>query len=88
MLYLFNILGDEVGDDCVVDSDQDGVDDGNDTCPYNRYRSTTSFRDSFSVDLYPGYSTDPMWRVKGVGREIYQLADTGKPVMLIGKCKE
>jgi endo-1,4-beta-mannosidase len=71
-----------------VDSDQDGVDDGNDTCPYNRYRSTTSFRDFFSVDLYPGYSTDPVWRVKGVGREIYQLDDTSNPVMLIGTCKE
>ncbi|XP_052067581.1 uncharacterized protein LOC127706896 isoform X1 [Mytilus californianus] len=88
--YLHNPLqtdvnGDQVGDDCVVDSDGDGVDDSNDTCPYNRYISTTSFSDYFSVDLYPGYSIDPQWRVKAVGREIYQLADTGKPVMLIGQ---
>ncbi|OPL07202.1 hypothetical protein AM593_00418, partial [Mytilus galloprovincialis] len=86
--YLKNPLqtdlnGDQVGDDCVVDSDGDGIDDSNDTCPYNKYISTTSFSDYFSVDLYPGYSIDPRWRVKAVGREIYQLADTMKPVMLI-----
>ena len=74
-----------MGDDCVVDSDGDGVDDGNDTCPHNTAISTTSFQDNFVVDLYPGYNTTTAkWWVKGAGREIYQLADTNGPSMLIG----
>jgi hypothetical protein len=77
-------IGDGVGDDCVLDSDGDGVDDVNDTCIYNKFISTTSFEDYIAVDLYPGHSNDPKWKVKAVGREIYQLADTTKPAMLIG----
>jgi hypothetical protein len=63
---------------------EDGVDDVNDTCIYNKFISTTSFEDYITVDLYPGHSTDPKWKVKAVGREIYQLVDTTKPAMLIG----
>jgi hypothetical protein len=61
-------IGDGVGDDCILDSDGDGVDDGNDTCVYNKFISTTSFEDYISVDLYPGHSTDPKWKVKAVGQ--------------------
>jgi hypothetical protein len=35
-------IGDGVGDDCVLDSDGDGVDDINDTCIYNKFISMTS----------------------------------------------
>jgi hypothetical protein len=49
-------------------SDGDGVDDVNDTCIYNKFISTTSFEDYIAVDLYPGHSTDPKWKVKAVGR--------------------
>ncbi|XP_071121965.1 uncharacterized protein [Mytilus edulis] len=80
-----DINGDLIGDNCVVDSDGDGVDDSNDTCPHNPSISSTSFLNYFVVDLYPGYSTTAAhWWVKGAGREIYQLADTNGPSMLIG----
>ena len=75
-----------MGDNCVLDSDGDGVHDNNDTCPHNPSISSTSFLNYFIVDLYPGYGTTKAnWWVKAGGREIYQLADTTGPSMLIGK---
>lgn len=88
--YLSNSLqtdinGDHKGDNCVMDSDGDGIDDSNDTCPHIRDISSTSFLDHFVADLYPGYgNTVAKWWVKAAGREIYQLADINSPSMLIG----
>ena len=74
-----------MGDNCVLDSDGDGVHDNNDTCPHNPSISSTSFLNYFIVDLYPSYGTTKAnWWVKARGREIYQLADTTGPSMLIG----
>ena len=38
------------------------------------------------IDLYPGVDLEntPQWWIKGAGREIYQLAATKGPSMLIG----
>ena len=78
--------GDGVGDDCVTDADGDGTADTNDTCPHNPSISQTSFKNYFTVDLYPSLSTtSPSWLIKDNGGEVMQTGTTGMPTMLIGK---
>jgi hypothetical protein len=77
--------GNKIGDECALDSDNDGINDSNDTCPHNPKIYETSFSSYFTIDFYPGYSTDPDWWVKAAGREIYQRSSTMKPAALIGK---
>ena len=77
--------GDGVGDLCEIDADGDGVEDKNDTCPFNPAISMSSFKNYFTVDLYPSLTTtSPSWRVKDNEGEVMQTAYTGMPTMLIG----
>ena len=77
--------GDGVGDLCETDSDGDGIEDKNDTCPFNPAITKSSFKNYFTVDLYPSLiSTSPSWRVKDNEGEVMQTAYTGMPTMLIG----
>ena len=78
--------GDGIGDDCEDDADGDGIIDKNDTCPYNPSISKTSFKDYFTVDLYPGLNTtSPSWLIKANEGEVMQTESTGMPTMLIGR---
>ena len=77
---------DGVGDDCVSDSDGDGAPDYADTCPFNPGINETSFKNYFTVDLYPTLNTTaPSWVVKSGGAEVTQKTSTGMPTMLIGR---
>ncbi|XP_053385183.1 uncharacterized protein LOC123535929 [Mercenaria mercenaria] len=76
--------GNGVGDICESDSDADGIDSENDTCPYNAALKETSFKNYFTVNLYPTLTTTyPVWLVKNNGAEVMQTANTGMPTMLI-----
>ncbi|XP_060579535.1 uncharacterized protein LOC132736424, partial [Ruditapes philippinarum] len=77
--------GNRVGDICELDLDADGVNNQNDSCPYNLALRESSFKDYFTVDLYPTLSTTtPVWLVKNNGGEVMQTTNTEMPTMLIG----
>ena len=84
-----DVDGNGVGDICETDSDGDGVLDKDDTCPFNPAINMSSFKNYFTVDMYPTLTTTlPSMMVKDDGGEVMQTANTGMPTMLIGRCSD
>ncbi len=74
-----------MGDVCDNDLDGDGVIDGQDNCPKNRFRHKPSFSKYLTVDMDPNLGEPaPVWLVLDQGREIRLANPTNASSLVVG----